>query len=283
MSTVKELLNKSIERLSQKNIENAKLAAQSIIAKVINVPRLEIYFLIDKKLTSNQVDEIENLIEKRLNHQPLEQILESVFFYNSEIQVTKDVLIPRVETEYLVDLIIKILEKEKTLENKIFIDMCSGSGCIGIAIKKRFPKLKVIISEVCEKAIKIAKINIKNNLVDISIRQGDFLNTLVDIKADFFVCNPPYISIDEYISLAKDVKDYEPKGALVAKDDGLEFYKRLAKSLNKYLNSRGKVFLEMGHLQSFIVKDLFKDGIWRNKNIILDQYNKERFFFLELE
>ena len=135
-----------------------------------------------------------------------------------------------------------------------------------------------------EKILKIAKKNVLINDVDIEMKSGDLLNPFLEknLKADFFVCNPPYISKMEYDDLDISVKDFEPKKALTPGETGLEIYKRLSIDLKNVLNKNAKIFLEIGYLQKEQVLKIFDKESFKNSKIILDYSNKDRFFFSEI-
>ena len=194
----------------------------------------------------------------------------------------KNVLIPRVETEILVDLIAQKLGEEN-LDNKVLFDICTGSGCIGIALKKRFPKLKVFVSDISKKALNMAKINAEKNDVNIFFKLGDLFTPFKNLKADFIVSNPPYVSEEEFMYLEKEVKTFEPKKALIAKDSGLEFYKRIEKKIFQYANKNAKLFFEIGYTQKKDIINIFSSEKYVSKQVIKDFSKKDRFFFVEIE
>ena len=276
-----------LKKNSAITIFNAKFSIKEIFSKVLNVKKQDLFLEFsdfDKILTVDQIDEIKKMVERRFENEPLDYILGFLDFYGARIFVDENVLIPRVETELLVDHICKILENLENLENKVLFDVCTGSGCIGIAIKKKFPKLKVIISDISPDALKIAKKNVLINDVDIEIKSGDLLTPFLKdcLKADFFVCNPPYISKNEYDSLDISVKDFEPKKALTPGETGLEIYKRLSNDLKNVLNKNAKIFLEIGYLQKEQIFKIFDKANFKNSKIVLDYSNKDRFFFSEI-
>ena len=200
-----------------------------------------------------------------------------VEFYDCQISVTPDVLIPRQETEILVDLVLKKLGKGTLL------DLCSGSGCIGLSIKKHLPDLDVVLSDISQKAIDLARKNAEKNNLDVSFFVGDLFNSLTEKKFDYLVCNPPYISEEEYIKLEPSVKDYEPKQALVGGDDGLLFYRRLETEMPNFLSGGAKVFFEIGYTQGKALLEIFSNPIWNNQEVLKDWAGHDRFFFLEFD
>lgn len=281
MKSIKEILELSEKYLKEKKVLSPRLSSELIVSYVLGCKRLDIYLNIEKPLLENEIDEIRALIRRRGRGEPLDYLMGYSDFYGCRIELSKDVLIPRPETEEMVSLIEDSLKNE-VLDNKVLWDVCCGSGCIAIALKKKFPKLKVFASDISINAIEVASKNASKNGVDVIFKKGDLLEPLNE-KADFVVCNPPYVSEEEYQNLSLEVKDFEPKIALVAKENGLEFYKRMAKDLPSRLRKHGKVFFEIGYLQAGFVKEIFSSEIWISKKVFKDCFQKDRFFFLEIE
>ena len=279
MLTLLDVVQKSTQYLEQKGIENPRRQAEEVISEAFGLKRLEIYLNFERPLTESEIVKCRSVIERRGKREPSQYISGNVEFLNCKIQVTRDVLIPRQETEILTDKIIQELSKEN-LEGKTLWDVCSGSGCIGIAIKKRFPQLHVILSDISEKALEIAKYNAEINEVDVDCLLGDLLAPFANKKADFFVCNPPYIAEHEFSGLEPEVRDFEPKSALVSGPSGLEFYHRLVLELKNYLLPGSKAWLEIGHGQGQALQNLFSALPCKSAEIQTDWSGKERFLLL---
>jgi release factor glutamine methyltransferase len=281
MKILKEIISLSQEYLKSKDVLRPRYSAEVIVSHVLHCKRLDIYLDLEKPLVEEEITSIRNLVKRRGLKEPLEYILGSLDFYNCNLKITNDVLIPRVETEELVSLVVNEIEKD-SLQGKNLFDICTGSGCIAIALKKKFSNLNVFASDISLKALEVAKKNGEMNEVEIDFLHGNLL-TPYKKKADFVICNPPYVSEVEYENLSFEVKGFEPKISLLAKEEGLEFYKILAKELPSYLNPRAKIFFEIGHLQGQRVKEIFSDRIWISKKVYKDLSQKDRFFFLEIE
>ncbi|MFA6119088.1 MAG: peptide chain release factor N(5)-glutamine methyltransferase [Parachlamydiales bacterium] len=282
MIILKNLLARSIAFLKNNNIVNSDVSAEVIICHVLKIKKNDLYFHLEKKVTKQKEKAILLLLQRRANREPIDYILKNSEFYNLDLFINRSVLIPRQETELLVDLIIKNLEKEN-LNKKILLDVCCGSGCIGLALKKRFPDLKIYLSDISKKAISVSKINAKRNNLKVFFKEGDLFAKFSKIKADYIVCNPPYVSEEEYLHLDKDVKDFEPEIALVAKKKGLDFYVRIEKEAYQCLKPQGKIFLEIGHNQKNDIQNIFLNGKWKNSKVYRDYSGKDRFFFVEIE
>lgn len=283
MKQIKDVFKESLALLEEKKILCPKKSLERLLAHHLDCSPNDVYLFFDRKMDTS---EFQVSLEKRLNSMPVEYILKKTFFYNSEFGVTPDVLIPRVETERLVDLIINKLASQDQ-KGKVLWDICTGSGCIGISLKKQFPDLTVILSDICPKALEIAEKNAQDNGVVVQTVLGDFLDPFKGMKADYIVSNPPYISKSVYQNLDKDVKDFEPQKALVAKESGLEFYRRFRDEYSYYLNPRGKIFFEIGYDQNKSLENLFSNGLNFDSKLKIEfkkDYNKkDRFFFLEIE
>jgi len=282
MKTLLEVLNLSTDFLEQKNIANPKRQAEELLGEALKLGRLGLYLEYDRPLTEPELVRCREWLQRRGMGEPIQYISGEVDFFGCRLKITPDVLIPRQETEILVDKITKILSTAGT-EGKTLWDVCCGPGSMGIALKKRFPDLKVCLSDLSPTALAIAKENAEKNDVDVEFFQGDLLAPFGERKSDFIVCNPPYIAENEYAGLDIEVRKYEPKMALVSGDTGLEFYVRLAKDLPKYLNSKGKVWFEIGDGQAQAIEKMFCAACWTSFKHELDWSGRERFFSLEIE
>jgi len=279
---IESILKWAVIFLEKNKIKNAKISAQRLLSFVLKIKKSDLFLHFNKKVLQEDFNKFKKLIYRKSKNEPLEYIIGKVDFYGCDIIVNKHVLIPRVETEILVDLICKKLEKEN-LDGKILFDICTGSGAIAIALKKRFPKLKILASDISKRALKVAKKNAELNGVNIFFKHGDLFHPFKNIKADFIVSNPPYVSEIEYNQLQEDVKNFEPKRALIAKDRGLGFYKKIEKEIFKYAKKKTKIFFEIGFSLGKDLKNIFSDKKYLLKDIIKDFSKKDRFFFVEIE
>lgn len=282
MKTLGEVLQLSIKYLQDRGVLRPRRVAEELLQYLLKIDRLQLYMQFDKPLEEKELEAYRALLKRKGRGEPLEYLLEEISFFNCLIEVTSEVLIPRQETEILLDKACEII-RAQDYKGKVAWDLCSGSGCLGIGLKKALPELTVIISDLSTSAIEVAKKNIEKNRVEVSIFQGDLLEPFKGKKADFILCNPPYVSEEEYPSIDKEVRDFEPKMALVAQKQGLEFYERLARELPSYLNPQAKVFLEIGSSQGAAVLDLFCASCWKAKVVEKDWAGHDRFFFLEFQ
>ncbi len=199
-----------------------------------------------------------------------------VEFYDLNLKVSQACLIPRLESELLVERALKRFPQEG-----IILDLCTGSGALGLAIKRQRPSLKVVLADISKEAISLALENAKSNALIVEIFCGDFFDAVSGMKFDGIICNPPYITKDEYQLLQKSVKDYEPKIALTDDADGLTFYRRLAVEAPSFLREGAYLCVEIGKDQAEAVLALFSEEIWVNKKVEKDYSSHDRFFFLE--
>lgn len=282
MRTLLEILNLSADFLENKGVKRGRHEALELISFSLGMRPLDVYVQFDRPLTESELENCRNLLKRRAKGEPIQHIRGNVEFFDCTFKVNNEVLIPRQETEILVDRIATLLAKEE-LTGKVLLDLCCGSGCIGISLKRRLPELYVILSDCSPQALAIAKENAEANGVEVEFCEGDLLNPLEGRLFDFLVCNPPYVSEKEFEDLEREVRDFEPKIALVAEDEGLAFYQRLALELPKGLNPGAKVWLEMGCKQGEAVAELFKESPAKQMQVLQDWSGHDRFFFLEFE
>lgn len=261
---------------------NAKRQAEELLCEILNCFRTQLYSNEKRTLTQEEWQTVQLWVQRRLKGEPLAYLVGKVQFYDCLIEVNPTVLIPRQETEVLVDKVVTHLKGED-VRGKILWDLCCGSGCIGIALKKALPALTVYLSDYSKQAIDLASHNAAVNKVEVISFQGDLFAPFQGKKTHYFVCNPPYISEDEYAILDREVREYEPRLALVAGITGLEFYGRLARELPHYLHPGGQGWLEIGYQQGLSVLHLFQGPPWKKGVIENDWAGHNRFFFLEIE
>jgi len=244
MKTYNDLLNES------KKVFNDKETLRAFLFELCNEFDINLYMEKDNEADERVVKKFESGLRRLCNNEPLNYVLGYSYFYGYKMIVNKDVLIPRFETEELVGLILSFIDEYMGKKEKItLVDIGTGSGAIGIALKKEEPKLNVLASDISDKAIEVAKINAKNNDAEIKYYVGSMLEPIIanNIKVDILVSNPPYIKDDEI--LESSVKDYEPHVALFGGDDGLKFYRMIFKDANKIMSANGMLFFEIGYDQ----------------------------------
>lgn len=271
MKTIGEILKLSSAFLQERKIDRFKRIAEELLAHVLGCKRIHLYLQFDKPLIDQELQALRALLKKCGRGEPLEYVIGEIEFFGCKIKIDKRALIPRPETEILIDLAIK------RMKQGVLWDLCTGSGCIGIALKKVLPALSVTLSDLSPDALALAASNAQLNGVEVELLQGDLLTPFQGRKADYIVCNPPYISDDAFDHLDPSVRDFEPKLALAAGQKGTEFYERLMRELPPFLNPNAQVFLEIGAEQGGALKRIFGD----KGELLSDWAGHPRFFFLE--
>ncbi len=280
MKTIGEVLKLSTSFLEDKKIDRPRRSAEELISAVLDFKRMDLYMQFDRPVLEKELVLLREMLKKRSRGEPLEYILGAVEFLGCKFKIDRRVLIPRPETEILADLIVKRL-KGRDLSGLNLWDLCTGSGCLGISIKKSLPSLNVALSDISGEALELARENAKWNQAEVDFKEGDLLEPFRGKSADFIVCNPPYVSQSEFLNLDPSVRDYEPKMALVGGERGTEVYERLSRELPKFLNPGASVFFELGSTQGEAVKEIFSNAVWRSSEILKDWAGHPRFFFLE--
>lgn len=282
MISIREVLDEITKIFHQKGIEASKRQAEELLCDLLSCSRLQLYAQLEQPFSEEMRVVCQAWVQRRVKGEPLAYICGKVHFYECDLSITPAVLIPRQETEILVDKMASVLQNQD-LNHKVLWDVCCGSGCIGIALKKKFPALSVYLADQSVEALVVAAANARTNEVEVTCLQGDLLAPFQDKKAHFIVCNPPYVSEGEYDTLEKEVKHYEPYLALVGGPTGLEFYERLAQDLPAHLYAGGKVWLEIGYQQGEALQEIFSSAFWKRRLVENDWAGHPRFFFLENE
>ena len=269
-----ELLVDASKQLKSYKFNSAKLDAELILSKTLGLSRETILLNLNEKINEKVLKNFNYYLKLRKQNKPIAHILGFKDFWKYKFKVDKNVLIPRPETELIIEQALKILPK---LSNKNILDIGTGSGCIIISIIKERENCKATAIDKSLKALKVAKLNAEMHQVNKKI---NFLNIDVDKyfsnKYDLIVSNPPYIKNSELLSLDEDVKCYEPKLALLGGFSGLEFFFRIINKSNKLLKKNGKLILEIGHRQGKKIKKYLKLNGFNQIKIYKDLSGKER-------
>jgi release factor glutamine methyltransferase len=258
MLTILEAINRSAEYLGKKGVDNPRSNAEQLLCSILHCKRLNLYLNFERPLSDDETIKYREVLKRRGEREPLQYIIGTVEFYGLEFTVDKSVLIPRPETEFLVE---KVINDNKNKEIKV-LDIGTGSGNIAITIKHHLPSAEVSALDKSKEALKIAELNAKKNNCMIRFIEADIMSeeTANLDKFDIIVSNPPYVSEEDFVNLEPELKVYEPKMALSDLSDGLSFYRRIINISNLLLNREGKIYLEMGAEQSSGIKDMMKDN-----------------------
>ena len=258
--TIQRLLTWVTDYLTQKGVDSPRLSAELLLSNVLGLKRIELYTQYNKVVAQEQLDRLRDLVKRAGQHEPVAYLVGKTEFYSIEFEVTPDCLIPRPETELLVQRSIEFLRKRTGPQ--LVCDLCTGSGVIAVAIAKNMPDAKVVATDISEAALAVAARNIeKHKLAErIELRHGDLFDPLVPQldQFDLIVCNPPYVSAAEYEALDRNVKDYEPRIALYAGQDGLDVYRRIGEKVSQFLKPDGVLLLEIGYKQGPAIRDLLE-------------------------
>lgn len=267
MVKVKDVFQNTKKILLKNNIENAGFEAKELFSKAFG--KEYIFFDENSDADEEKCSFLTSLINRRVSGEPLQYILEEWEFYSLPIKVGKGVLIPRQDTEALVDEAIKIYNER---QNLTVIDLCSGSGCIGLALEKNLNLKELILVEKSEYAVKYLKENVLLNNSKAEILTGDVLdNRITDSlpTADLIVSNPPYLNSDDMKKLQKEV-EFEPETALYGGDDGLDFYRGLSRLYKNKLKIGGCLMFEVGINQDWQVSEILIANGYKNIRVRKD-------------
>jgi release factor glutamine methyltransferase len=238
-------------------ITNPNLEAKILLANILGCDNKDLVLLGDKILEENEERSFQAAIKKRLDAMPIAYIIEKQCFWEYEFIVSKDVLIPRVDSEILVDVALSSNKKDE--QNLYVLELGVGSGCLIISILLNKPSWKGIGLDISEAALVVARKNLAKYQLEnrLTLLKSDLFSALSDQKFDYIISNPPYIAAEEDKVMAKETILFEPHIALFAGEDGLEFYYHIAREAKKFLKANGKILLEIGFKQNLAVKNIF--------------------------
>lgn len=270
-----ELLKK-IQSMFQETGISELADAEWIMCEILNIKRSFIPFY--GEISTENVQKIMDAVSKRLKFVPLAYIFGKTDFMGYNFKVSKDTLIPRLDTEVLIE---KVLKEIKEKQAQRVLDIGTGSGAIAIVLAKE-SNAKVVAVDVSEGALEIARENAKENHADVQFIKSDVFSNLKGEKFDFIVSNPPYIETAVIDTLSNEVKNNEPILALDGGSDGLYFYRRIVEESPNYLNHQGMLFFEIGYDQGEKVKGLMKEK-FKKIEVIKDWEDNDRVVCGELK
>ena len=264
-----DILNWGKKYFKEKDFDNPRIEIESLLQHIIGCKKIDLYLQFENTVTPENLIILRGLIKRRVNREPMQYIIGSSEFYGRKFFVNQDVLIPRPETEKLIDVSIDILSKK---ENPIILDVGTGSGCIGITIALEIPFCSVIAIDISNSALSTAKNNADMyGLKNIQFINLDILCQDINHTADMLISNPPYISQEEIPGLMSDVKDFEPMVALTDNSDGLEFYRKFSKIIPQVVKKNGVTILEVGRgAHPERVKEIFSKAGYDNLESVRD-------------
>ncbi len=260
--TVLSMLEWGTDYFKKKGIPDPRHSIEWLLAEVLDIKRLDLYLKFDRPLSSGELDELRPLVKRRATHEPLQYIIGYTEFMNARINVNPDVLIPRIETEQLVEIILdEYPEKEA---RRTVLDIGTGSGCIPIALKQERPEWTIHALDISEEALNLARQNAEQQEVEITLHHGDILNwreLAIGSTFDLIVSNPPYVLPEEKEMLEQQVVEHEPATALFT-EDVTQMYTCIIEYAEENLVENGHLFLELHELYAEEIKDLFDTSRW---------------------
>jgi release factor glutamine methyltransferase len=283
--TVLQILQTGTAFLTKKEIANARLNAEQLLCHTLGSSRIELYLTHDRPLTPDEVARYRAVLRRRAQHVPLQYILGETELMSLPFKVNPDVLIPRPETEILIEAVLeKCRHGSAGAKTHAILDIGTGSGCISVCLAVYLPFSQIVAIDVSTKALAIAADNARHNGVDgkIIFQYKNILNDAsFGCPFDLVVANPPYVSALAYAQLPVEVKDHEPALALQGGADGLTFFRRLAEIAHILLKKGGTLMVEVGDGQAGAVQACFKKANLTNVSVYADLNGTERVVSIE--
>jgi release factor glutamine methyltransferase len=285
-----DLLRKSTESLEAAGIDDALPDAEMIVFHAGGMDRLDAY-VNNPEIKGSDAARVRRLIKRRINGEPVQYIIGNIEFLGLTIMVGKGVLIPRPETELVVQEVITAVKSEELgvrsnnntasvascasrlapLASLSFLDLCTGSGCIALALAREFPDAEVFGTDVSKEALVYARKNARaNDVKNVTFLHGSLFEPVRGKKFKIITANPPYIRREELDTLQREIRDWEPVAALDGGQDGLDFYRKILSLANNHLKPGGFIFLELGYDQAEAVQKLAREQGFEDVAIIKD-------------
>lgn len=280
--TVRDLILMTADYFDGKAVESARLNAERLLADVLGVSRIELYFQHDRPVLGAELDRFRDLVRRRAAGEPLQTILGETEFYSRPFKVTPGVFIPRPETERLVETAAELLTpKDHRLLAPVAVEIGCGTGIIGISLALEIPRLNVYATDINPRAIELATQNAHTLGVDARTtftlgNRFDPLPEHLQGSVDLLVSNPPYVRRDDIPDLATEVADHDPIEALDGGVDGLEFYRALASHMARWVRPGGWVAVEIGDDQGDDVRDILANSGGQDLRVIQDYSQRDR-------
>lgn len=253
--TIGEWLRHAKDALAESGCPDPQIDSRWIAEDTLGLSRSEMHFETDRSLSPEEHERLEALLQRRVQGEPVQYLLNSACFMGLNFYVDSRVLIPRQDTETLVEAVIVALRQ---LEKPRMLDLCAGSGAIGLSVKTLVPGADVTLADCSRDALEVVRENARRLGVDVEIRHGDLFRAVWHQKFDLIASNPPYIPTGDLPLLQREVQR-EPQLALDGGGDGLEFYRRIAADAPEHLNPGGSIYLEVGAGQADAVRALLTE------------------------
>ena len=261
-----ELIQRTTEFFQRQGVDSPRLTIELMVAHVLKRKRLELYLDFEREITEPALGALREMVKRRAAGEPLQYVLGVANFYGLDLAVDKRVLVPRPETELLVDYVVK-----NGAAAKIIADLGTGSGAIAIALAKNMALARVLAVDASAEALEVARANAAALGAQIEFFHGDLFTPLpAETRFDWIVSNPPYIPSGEIAALAREIRDHEPRAALDGGADGLDIVRRIAAEAKPWLAVGGRVAVEIGAGQGSAVERIFLDNGYRVEKMISD-------------
>ena len=241
--TIREVLTNIRKQLQKAGIEDFEYESWAFLDWKLHIDRAEFYMNPNGEVKEELLEELESVLKQREQRVPLQYLMGECEFMGYDFYVDEQVLIPRQDTECLVELAVESIRKELTKVR--VLDLCTGSGCIGISVAKICPDIEVTLADISDGALSVAKKNAQNLGADVTLIKGNLFEN-IEGRFDYILSNPPYIPSEVIEGLMPEVKEHEPRLALDGEADGLSFYRRIINAAPDYLNSDGRIYFEIG-------------------------------------
>lgn len=268
--TYREAVRLGERVLSAAHIADAKTDAWLLLETVCGIKRSFYYMHMEEQLPGEQLSEYEATLKKRAEHVPLQYIIGETEFMGLKFKVNSGVLIPRQDTETLVEEALKAVRPGMKV-----LDLCTGSGCVIVSILHNAPDVYGYATDISKLALNMAKENARQNQVSVLFERSNLFDSVSE-RFDIIVSNPPYIASGEIPKLMPEVRGFEPLEALDGKEDGLYFFREIAKECGRHLNPGGRIFLEIGYDQGMAVVGFLKAAGLKDVRVIKDLAGKDR-------
>ena len=268
--TYREAIVSGEKSLCEAGIADARNDAWLLLTMACKIDHTYYYMHIDEEMPEELQHEFEVLIKKRAERVPLQYITGEQEFMGMTFHVNSNVLIPRQDTETLVEEALKVVKPGMKV-----LDMCTGSGCIIVSIVHNVPEVEGTATDISKQALLVAKENAKLNQVSVTFERSDLFDNVTGTY-DVIVSNPPYIRTGEVVKLMPEVQEFEPMEALDGKEDGLYFYRKIIKECKAYLKPGGHILFEIGYDQGEAVTGLLKEAGFKNVTVIKDLAHNDR-------
>ena len=268
--TFREAMEFGTNLLEEAGVSEAKNNAWLLLSMICKIDHTYYYVHMQDELEADVMSEYESVLRKRAEHVPLQYITGEQEFMGLNFKVNSSVLIPRQDTETLVEQALKIIKPDMRI-----LDLCTGSGCVLISILKNATNVTGLGTDISKQALLVAKENARLNDVIAEFERSDLFDSISE-KFDVIVSNPPYIPTDVILTLMPEVAQFEPYQALDGKEDGLYFYRKIIKECTEYLNPNGTILFEIGHDQGEAVSDMLHQNGFDDVRVIKDLAQNDR-------